>query len=172
MLWRCVSRVHFAKHTYKNITRIANTVQYHSQLSGHKDFHTFRFSIVRIVTSASNVASLLKCPQVVKIEQIVNKFQTNSKIHKLSKSQNLIGIESSTPFLIKQCQCTSFMNLKDIEPTVFEYIIWIHQTLESILAGTNSGIVGRAIRASISQILFTEPIHQTSTESAFYGKWS
>ena len=50
--------------------------------------------------------------------------------------------------------------------------IWIHQTLESILAGTNSRIVGRSIRASISQILFTEPIHQTSTKSAFSGKLS
>ena len=41
-----------------NIARIANAVQCHSYLSGTKDCHEFRFSIVRIVISASTVKSL------------------------------------------------------------------------------------------------------------------
>ena len=42
----------------KNIARIANAVQCHSWLSGDKDCHEFRFSIVRIVISVSIVISL------------------------------------------------------------------------------------------------------------------
>ena len=45
----------------KNIARIANAVQCHNQLSGNKDCHEFRFSIVRIVISVSNVTSLQDC---------------------------------------------------------------------------------------------------------------
>ena len=44
----------------QNIARIANAVQCHSLLSGNKDCHEFRFSIVRIVISVSNVTSLFK----------------------------------------------------------------------------------------------------------------
>ena len=40
-----------------NIARIANAVQCHSQLSGNKDCHEFRFSIVRILMSVLNVTS-------------------------------------------------------------------------------------------------------------------
>ena len=48
-----------------NIARIANAVQCHNQLSGHKDCHEFRFSIVRILVSVSNVTSLQDCSQEV-----------------------------------------------------------------------------------------------------------
>ena len=41
-----------------NIARIANAVQCHNYLSNNKDCHKFRFSIVRIVVSVSNVTSL------------------------------------------------------------------------------------------------------------------
>ena len=44
-----------------NIARIANSVHYHSYLSGNKDCHEFRFSIVRIVISVSNVISFWDC---------------------------------------------------------------------------------------------------------------
>ena len=44
-----------------NIARIANAVQCHSWLSGNKDCHVFRFSIVRIVISVSIVTSLQDC---------------------------------------------------------------------------------------------------------------
>ena len=40
-----------------NIARIANAVHCNSKLSGNKDCHEFRFSIVRIVTNVSNVTS-------------------------------------------------------------------------------------------------------------------
>ena len=40
---------------YTNIARIANVVQCHSLLSGNRDCHEFRVSIVRIVFSVSNV---------------------------------------------------------------------------------------------------------------------
>ena len=42
-------------------TKNANAVQCHSLLSGNKDCYEFRFSIVRIVISVSNVTSLLDC---------------------------------------------------------------------------------------------------------------
>ena len=42
-----------------NIARIANAVQCHSSLSGNKDCHEFRFSIVKIVISVSNVSSVV-----------------------------------------------------------------------------------------------------------------
>ena len=45
----------------ENIARIANAVHCHSWLSGNKDFHEFRFSIVRIVISVSIVTSLQDC---------------------------------------------------------------------------------------------------------------
>ena len=49
-----------------NIARIANAVHCHSLLSGNKNCHEFRVSIVRIVISVSNVTSLQDClgPQV------------------------------------------------------------------------------------------------------------
>ena len=43
---------------HKNIARIANAVHCHSWLSGNKNCHEFRFSIVRIVISVSIVTSL------------------------------------------------------------------------------------------------------------------
>ena len=46
---------------FLNIARIANAVQCHSWLSGNKDCHQFRFSIVRIVISVSIVTSLQDC---------------------------------------------------------------------------------------------------------------
>ena len=45
----------------KNIARIANAVQCHSWLSGNKDCHEFRFSIVSIVINVSIVTSLQDC---------------------------------------------------------------------------------------------------------------
>ena len=45
----------------KNIARIANAVHCHFWLSGNKDCHEFRFSIVGIVISVSIVTSLLDC---------------------------------------------------------------------------------------------------------------
>ena len=45
----------------KNIARIKNAVHCHSWLSGNKDCHEFRFSIVRIVISVSIVTSLQDC---------------------------------------------------------------------------------------------------------------
>ena len=48
----------FRYHNLKNIARIANAVQCHSCLSGNKDCHEIRFSIVRIVISISIVTSL------------------------------------------------------------------------------------------------------------------
>ena len=42
----------------KNIAGIANAVQCHSWLSGNKDCHKFRLSIVRIVISVPKVTSL------------------------------------------------------------------------------------------------------------------
>ena len=44
-----------------NIARIANAVHCHSWLSGNKDCHEFRFSIVRIVISVSIFTSLQDC---------------------------------------------------------------------------------------------------------------
>ena len=44
-----------------NIARIANAVQCHNLLSGNKDCHEFRFSIVRNVINVSNVT----CPRIV-----------------------------------------------------------------------------------------------------------
>ena len=41
-----------------NIARIANAVQCHSLFSDNKDFHKFRFSIVSIVISVSNVVKV------------------------------------------------------------------------------------------------------------------
>ena len=41
----------------KNIARLANAVQCCNKLSDNKDCHEFRFSIVRIVISVSNVTS-------------------------------------------------------------------------------------------------------------------
>ena len=40
-----------------NIARIANAVQCHNKLSGQKDCHELRFSIVRIVISVSKATS-------------------------------------------------------------------------------------------------------------------
>ena len=45
----------------RNIARIANAVQCQSLLSGNKDCHEFRFSIVGILISGSNVTSLYYC---------------------------------------------------------------------------------------------------------------
>ena len=45
----------------KNIARIANAVHCHTWLSGNKDCHEFRFSIVRIVISVSIATSLQDC---------------------------------------------------------------------------------------------------------------
>ena len=45
----------------KNIAGIANAVHCHSWLSGNKDCHEFRFSIVRIVINVSIVTSLQDC---------------------------------------------------------------------------------------------------------------
>ena len=45
----------------ENIARIANAVQCHNLLSDNKDGHGFRFSIVRIVISVSNVTSSCSC---------------------------------------------------------------------------------------------------------------
>ena len=57
----------------RNIARIANAVQCHSWLSGNKDCHEFRFSIVRIVISVSNVKSLHDC-QILQNCQICQQF--------------------------------------------------------------------------------------------------
>ena len=43
---------------FKNIARIANAVQCHSQMSEHNDCHELQFPIVRIVISVSNVTNL------------------------------------------------------------------------------------------------------------------
>ena len=45
----------------QDIARIGNAVHCHSWLSGKKDCHEFRFSIVRIVISVSIVTSLQDC---------------------------------------------------------------------------------------------------------------
>ena len=45
----------------KSIARIANALQLHNCLSKNKDCHEFRFSIVRIAISVSNVTSLRDC---------------------------------------------------------------------------------------------------------------
>ena len=45
----------------ENIARIANAVHCHSLLSGNKNCHEFKFSIVRIVMSISNATSLYDC---------------------------------------------------------------------------------------------------------------
>ena len=50
-----------SRENISNIARIANAVQCHNWLSGNKDCHEFRFSIVRIVISVSNVTSLQDC---------------------------------------------------------------------------------------------------------------
>ena len=47
--------------SFSKIARIANAVHCHSWLSGNKDCHEFRFSIVRIVISVSIVTSLQDC---------------------------------------------------------------------------------------------------------------
>ena len=52
-------------YTYTNIARIANAVHCHSWLSGNKDCHEFRFIIVRIVISVSNVTNLFDCSSSV-----------------------------------------------------------------------------------------------------------
>ena len=44
-----------------NIARIANAVHCHSCMSGNKDCHEFRFSVLRIVISVSIVTSLQDC---------------------------------------------------------------------------------------------------------------
>ena len=43
----------------KNIARIANAVHCHSELSGIKDCHEFRFSIVRIVAKINKPLALI-----------------------------------------------------------------------------------------------------------------
>ena len=58
-----------------NIARIANAVQCHSWLSGNKDCHEFRFSILRIVISVSIVTSLQDCFKIVKIVNFFNNCQ-------------------------------------------------------------------------------------------------
>ena len=60
-----------------NIARIANAVQCHNQLSDNKDCHDFRFSIVRIVISVSNVTSL----RIVFVS-VVNNYHNCHKCHK------------------------------------------------------------------------------------------
>ena len=59
-LWRGLFKRQ-AQITNKNIERIANAVQCHSWLSGNKDGHEFRLSIVRTVISVSNVTSFQDC---------------------------------------------------------------------------------------------------------------
>ena len=56
VIWFCkiFGKLYFRK---TNIARIANAVQCHSWLSGNKYCHEFRFSIVRIVISVSNVTN-------------------------------------------------------------------------------------------------------------------
>ena len=49
---------------FVNIARIVNAVQFHSLLSGNKDYHEFRFSIVRIVINVSKVTSLQDCSEI------------------------------------------------------------------------------------------------------------
>ena len=71
----------------KNISRSANAVQCHNWLSGTKDCHEFRFSIVRTVRTVitvitvSNVTNL----KIVKIAKIVLKIVIKNCYQKLSK---------------------------------------------------------------------------------------
>merc|ERR1711989_268880 len=63
-----------------NIARIANAVQCHSLLSGSKDCHEFRFSIVRIVIIVSNVTSLKDCLcHGICPKEVPKKLQKSSK---------------------------------------------------------------------------------------------
>ena len=85
-----------------NIARIANTVQCHNWLSDNKDCHGFRFSIVRIVISVSNVTSpsfvfvivLLSIIVTIVINVIifiiVNNHKNCQKCLKLSKIVKLV----------------------------------------------------------------------------------
>ena len=56
-----------------NIARIANAVQCHNKLSGNNDCHEFRFSIVRLVISVSNVTS----PRIVFVAVVVSQKSEN-----------------------------------------------------------------------------------------------
>ena len=72
--------------TEENIARIANAVQCHNLLSNNKDCHEFRFSIVRIVNSVSNV----KIPRIVQKHENLPKIWKSSKNLKIfQKSENL-----------------------------------------------------------------------------------
>merc|ERR1711989_71199 len=68
------------KRAHQNIARIANAVQCHSKLSGNKDCHELRFSIVRIVISVTNATSLLDCLcHCICSKEVPKKFHRSSK---------------------------------------------------------------------------------------------
>ena len=101
------------------MARIANAVQCHNLLSGNKDCHEFRFSIVKTVINVSNVPSLqdclfkivkncLSCQKLSKIDKDCPKLSKLSKIvknchHRLS-SKIVIKIE------VKNCHQQVFQN--------------------------------------------------------------
>ena len=69
-------------HFQSNMARVANAVQCHSYLSGNKECHEFRFSIVRIVISVSIVISLQDCFKIFStIVKIVKKNQNCQNSH-------------------------------------------------------------------------------------------
>ena len=83
-----------------NIARIANAAQCHSLLSGNKDCHEFRFLIVRIVISVSNVTSLQDCLNVKNYCQNCQHFSKLSKLTKIVKNcQKFKSCESFSTFL-------------------------------------------------------------------------
>ena len=83
-----------------NIARIANAVHCHSWLSRNKNCHEFKFSIVRIVISVLNVASLQDC-----LKSCQN-FQNSTKFHELGCHRGwvifwfgLVGVGSMRPLI-------------------------------------------------------------------------
>ena len=75
------------------IARIANAVHCHSWLSGSKDCHEFRFSIVTIVISVSNVSRIFKFSKIVKF---VNNWPTCQNLSCLWTAKNDLSRDDGT----------------------------------------------------------------------------
>ena len=93
---------------WRNIARIANAIQCHNWLSGTKAVmtHEFRFSIVRIIISVSNVTS----PRIVqKPENLQKSIKNLPKIRKSSKTPKILQKSENLPKI-----WTSSKNLKII----------------------------------------------------------
>ena len=92
----------------KNIARIANAVHCHNLLSDNNDCHEFRFSIVRIVISVSNVTSLqdclFNCQNCQKLSELSQLSKLSKKIVKIvDKIQKIVKKLSHLSKIIKNC---------------------------------------------------------------------